>query len=201
MNRETQLNWKKSQFANDVAIAANMQTKLNSDQLQAFTWITTVINVDSMIAHFYLQKPKETKKIFLYKTFCYHYCAQKKRILCITFIKITGFFLSKNHTSHSQFGIFIEHDKHSIFVIKKNNNRNHFFIEIDLIVWNEIFIQHKHCFEIVNKLFKNLRFDSDEFAKFRPLFGEMSIVFDEDFAQILFVVEHDGRFDVVNVCF
>ena len=113
----------------------------------------------------------------------------------------SGFFLSKNCTSYSQFGILIKHDEHSIFVIKKNSSQNRFFIEIDLIVWNEVSMQHKHCFEIVNKLFKNLHFDFDESAKFRPLFDGVLIVFDEDFVQILFVIEHDGRFDVVNACF
>ena len=62
-------------------------------------------------------------------------------------------------------------------------------------------MQHKNCFEIMNKLFKNLRFNSDESAKFRSLFDEMLIVFDENFVQILSVIEHDERFDVVNACF
>ena len=62
-------------------------------------------------------------------------------------------------------------------------------------------MQHKHCFEITNKLFKDLHFNFNESAEFRSLFGEMLIVFDENFAQILFVIEHGGRFDVVNACF
>ena len=109
--------------------------------------------------------------------------------------------MSKNRTSHLQFGSFIEYDENSIFVIKKNNSWNRFFIEIDLIVWNEIFMQHKYCFEIINKLFKNLRFDFNESAKFCLLFDEVSIVFDENFAQILSVVEHSERFDVIDTYF
>ena len=178
-----------------------MQTKLNSNQLQAFNWITMIIEIDSTTAHFYLQRPKEMKKIFLYKTLCHHYWNKKKQIVCVIFIKITTFFLPNGHTSHSAFRIFIEHDENSIFIIKKNNNRSHYFIQTDLIIWNKIIMQHKHCFEIANKLFKNLRFNFNEFTKSRPLFGEMLIIFGGNFAQILFVVEHGGRFDVVNVCF
>ena len=178
-----------------------MQTKLNLNQLQAFNQIITIIKVDSTTAHFYLQGPKGMKKIFLYKTLCHHYQNQKKQIVCVVFTKITTFFLPDGRTSHSAFGIFIEHDENSTSVIKKNNNRNRYFTQIDLIIWNEIIMQHKHCFEITNKLFKNLRFDFNESAKFRSLFDEVSIVFDENFAQILSVIEHDGRSDVVNACF
>ena len=118
---------------------------------------------------------KKMKKIFLYKILCHHYHTHKKKILCVIFIKITACFLPEGRTSHSQFEILIEHDKHSIFAIKKNNSRGRFFAEIDLIVWNKIFMQHIHCFEIVNRLFKNLRFDSDESVKFRPLFDEIRV--------------------------
>ena len=87
-----------------------------------------IIEIDPTTAHFYLQKSKEMKKIFLYKTLCHHYWNKKKQIVCVAFIKITTFFLPNDHTSHSAFGIFIEHDENSIFVIKKNSNWNCYFI-------------------------------------------------------------------------
>ena len=134
-------NWieKKSQFANDVVIAANMQTLLNANQSKAFNRIIIVINVDSTTAHFFsVWKSEETEKNFLYKTLCHHYHDQEKQIVCVIFIKIMIFFLSKGRTSHSAFEIFIEYDENSTFVIKKNNSRDRFFTEIDLIIWNEI---------------------------------------------------------------
>ena len=84
---------------------------------------------------------------------------------------------------------------------KKKQQPKPFFCWNKFDCLKKILIQHKYCFKIVNKLFKNLHFDFDEFVKFHSLFDEMLIVFDENFVQILSVVEHDEWFDVVNVCF
>ena len=62
-------------------------------------------------------------------------------------------------------------------------------------------MQHKYCFEIMNKLFKNLHFNFDEFVKLHSFFDKMLIIFDENFVQILFIIEHDERFNVISVCF
>ena len=149
---------------------------------------------------FIYKNRKKRKKSFYIKLFVIITGTKKKQIFCITFIKIAAFFLPNGRTSHSAFGIFIEHDENSIFVIKKNK-WNHYFIRIDLIIWNDIIMQHKNYFEIMNKLFKNLHFNSDESMKSCLLFDEVSVVFGGNFVQILFIIEHDERFDVVNACF
>lgn len=65
----------------------------------------------------------------------------------------------------------------------------------DLIIWDEVPMQHKYCFEVVHRLFVDLRSVTDD-----ALFGGVPIILGGDFAQILPVVPHGSRADIVTAC-
>jgi hypothetical protein len=56
-------------------------------------------------------------------------------------------------------------------------------------------MQHKYCFEVVHRLIVDLRSVADD-----VLFGGVPIVLGGDFAQILPVVPHGSRTDIVRAC-
>jgi hypothetical protein len=53
-------------------------------------------------------------------------------------------------------------------------------------------MQHKHCFTSVYRTLTNIMQNNH-------VFKEISIVFNEDFAQILFVIKRNNREAIVNV--
>ena len=63
----------------------------------------------------------------------------------------------------------------------------------DLIIWNEVPMQHCYCFEIVHHLLCDLR-SSDK------LFGGVPFVLGGDFAQTLPVIPRGSRADIVCAC-
>jgi ATP-dependent DNA helicase PIF1 len=63
-----------------------------------------------------------------------------------------------------------------------------------LIIWDEVPMQHKRCFEAVHRMLTDVRSDD------RSLFGGVPTVFGGDFAQILPVVPRGNRADIVNAC-
>jgi hypothetical protein len=179
----------------DTVIAAQMQSQLNTDQLSCFNRITTAIATDPQTAHFYLQGPGGTGKTFLYKTICYHLRSQGKTILCVASTGIAALLLPNGRTSHSQFKIPIELNEDSCSSITKQSRLGRSLQQVDLIIWDEVPIQHKYCFEVVHRLMVDLRSVSDDL-----LFGGVPVILGGDFAQILPVVMHSSRADIMTAC-
>jgi hypothetical protein len=80
-----------------------------------------VITDNVQTAHFYLQGPGGTGKIFLYKTLYYYYRGQGKVILYVALTGIMALFLPDKYTSHSQFRIPLELNKLSVSIITKTS--------------------------------------------------------------------------------
>ena len=66
---------------------------------------------------------------------------------------------------------------------------------VDLIIWDEVPMQHKYCFEVVHRLMVDLRSVTDDL-----LFGRVPVILGGDFAQILPEVLNGSRADIVHVC-
>lgn len=63
-----------------------------------------------------------------------------------------------------------------------------------LIIWNEVPMQNKHCFEAVHRSLCDIR-GNDQ------LFGGLPAILGGDWAQILPVVRHGNRAAIVQACF
>ncbi|KAG1176168.1 hypothetical protein G6F71_003586 [Rhizopus microsporus] len=63
-----------------------------------------------------------------------------------------------------------------------------------LIIWDEVPMQHKHCFEAVHRILQGTCDDPDE----PYLFGGKSVVLGSDFAQIPPVIRRGNRADTVS---
>lgn len=177
------------------AKARIMIDQLNPDQQAAFTEITTAIATDPQTAHFYAQGQGGSGKTFLYKTLCYHYRGQGKIVLCVASTGIAALLLPGGCTSHSQFKIPIDLYQWSVSSVSKQSKLADLLRIVDLIIWDEVPMQHKFCFEVVHRLLTDLRGTTDG-----VLFGGVPVILGGDFAQILPVVVNGSRADIVSAC-
>jgi hypothetical protein len=177
------------------ALAATMQAQLNPDQQSCFTQIVTAIETDPQTAHFYLQGPGGTGKTFLYKTLCLYFRGQGKTVLCVASTGIAALLLPDGRTSHTQFKIPIQLHESSVSGVTKQSALATILRKTDLIIWDEVPMQHKYCFEVVHRLLVDVRSVTDDI-----LFGGVPVILGGDFAQILPVVPRGSRADIVTAC-
>jgi hypothetical protein len=160
-------------------LADQMRASFNADQLQAFNTIVLAITDNPQTAHFYLQGPGGTGKTFLYKALCYYYRAQGKTVLCVASTGIAGLLLPDGRTSHSQFRIPLDLIASSTCSVTKQSQIGKLLAKADLIIWDEVPMQHKFCFTAVHRLFIDIRSVK---GPNEPLFGGVPVIFGGDFA-------------------
>ncbi len=136
--------------------------------------ILTVTN-SLKTAHFFIHDSADIKKMFLYECLYHHFQAQIKIILCMIFMSIAAQLLLNERTSHFRFKIsIIYHDTSICFIIAHSELVNLLKHTI-LIIWNEIFMQHKHNFMIINASLYDI-------LQFSDVFDEISVILERDFA-------------------
>ena len=82
----------------------------------------------------------------------------------------------------------------STTTMKKNSPAADLLRRTALIIWDEVPMQHKFCFEAVDQTLRDIRSDPD------ALFGGQPAVLGGDFAQILPVVKNGNRASIVLAC-
>ena len=102
--------------------------------------------------------------------------------------------LPNGTTSHSRFKIPIDLNEDTVSSLSKSSVLAAELRDVGLIIWDEVPMQHKYCFEVVNRLFIDLRSTTDD-----ELFGGVPFLLGGDFAQIPPVVPQGSRADVVSV--
>jgi hypothetical protein len=75
--------------------------------------------------------------------------------------------------------------------IIRNTHLYEFLRRTKLIIWNEISMQHKHCFTFVHRTFTNL-------LQNEHIFNDIFMILNDDFAQILLVMLRDNCETIVN---
>ena len=167
--------------------------QMNDTQKQVFDRITSSINGNhnNNNAHFFLQGPAGTGKTFLYNTLCNYYRSQGKIVLCVASSGIAALLLPGGRTSHSRFAIPLDINQESICCIKKDSDLAELIRKTTLIIWDEVPMQHRYCFEAVDRTLKDIcSCDAD--------FGGIPVVLGGDFAQIPPVVRGGDRPAIVD---
>jgi PIF1-like helicase/Helitron helicase-like domain at N-terminus/Helicase len=167
--------------------------QLNAGQQAAYDQIVHAIERDPQSAHFFLQGPAGTGKTFLYKTLCAFYRAQGKVVLCVASSGIAAQLLPGGRTSHSRFKIPLSVTAMSKCHIPKQSQLAELLRNTRLIIWDEVPMQHKHCFTAVHRSLCDVLDQPDD----GPLFGGIPAVLGGDFAQTLPVVRKGSRADIV----
>jgi len=165
--------------------------QFNDDQRNHFDEIVTAVSQDPRSAHFFIQGAGGTGKTFLYRGLCHYFRSLGRIVLCVASSGIAALLLPGGTTAHSRFRIPLDLHPDSVCNVSKNSQVAELFRQTELVIWDEVPMQHKHCFEAVHRMLTDVRGD-DSF------FGGIPTVFGGDFAQILPVVKHGNRAAIVS---
>ncbi|OWY96829.1 Helitron helicase [Phytophthora megakarya] len=100
---------------------------------------------------------------------------------------IAATILTGGRTAHSMFWIPLKPNEHSTCGISKQTERANLIRQARLIIWDEVPMMHRSCFEVVDRTFRDIM-DKD-----REPFGGKAIVFSGDHRQILPVLKDATR--------
>src|SRR6202165_293499 len=166
--------------------------KFNEKQALYFREFVLAAETDPSAAHFFIQGPGGTRKTFLYKGVAAYFRSQGKVVLCVASSDIAALLLPGGRTAHSRFRIPIDIFADSSCNVKKNTKISQLLRRADIIIWDEVPMQHRHCFEAVDRTLRDIRENDVLFGGIPTLFG--------DFAQILPVVRRGKRPQIVEAC-
>ena len=116
-------------------------------------------------------------------------------VLCVASSGIAPLLLPGGRTAHSRFHIPLAVTDTSICNIAGGTYLAKLIKQTSLIIWDKVPMQHKYCFEAVNRTLNEIC----EIADSAGYFGNIPIVLGGDFAQILPVVPKGNRAGMVTV--
>jgi len=177
--------------------AQDLQAMVGSLNLEQRNVYDTILNSmeDSLATQYFLQGPAGTGKTFLYRCICGTLRAQGKIVLCVASSGIAAQLLPGGLTSHSRFRIPLIIHEDSVCSISHGSDLAALLENTDLIIWDEVPMQHKHCFTAVDRVLNDIC-NAEEGHHF----GNIPIILGGDFAQILPIVPNGNRGAIVNAC-
>lgn len=167
--------------------------QLNTGQHAAFSAITDRVASHPEQAHFFVHGPAGTGKTFLWRSLCAFYRSRGEIVLCVASSGIAALLLPGGRTAHSQFRIPINIHEDTVCPVPLTSDLADLLRATVLVIWDEVPMQHRYCFEAVHRMLQDVRGST-------ALFGGLPMVFGGDFAQILPVVRHGQRPAIVAAC-
>ena len=164
--------------------------RLNADQKIAFDILCQAIASGEGDV-FFLDGFDDIGKIFLINLMLTKIRSDEGIALTTASSDITATLLDEGTTTHSRFKISIDIQSDSICNIPAQSHLTELIRETKLVFWDETSMQHRHTFETIDRIFKDIRNDP------RP-FGDIVFCFYEDFRQILPIVPRETRGQIVS---
>ena len=170
---------------------SELSASLNTDQQHAFQSIwQSIINKEGKI--FFVDGFGGCGKTFLYQTICHAVRARRIIILSVASTGLASLLLPGGQTAHSIFKIPIDTlDSNSTCPIPKESLRANLLRLAEVVIYDECLMNHRHCFEALDRTFQDLRDNSTPF-------GGLTMIFGSDFQQILPVIPKGSRADIVE---
>jgi hypothetical protein len=111
-------------------------------------------------------------KTFLYQAICHAVRTEKIIILCVASTGLAGLLLPGGQTAHSMFKIPIDSlDANSICNISKQSFRANLLKITSAVIFDECLMTHRHCFEALDRTFRDLRDSHKHFGGLTMIFG------------------------------
>ncbi|XP_061357242.1 uncharacterized protein LOC133301608, partial [Gastrolobium bilobum] len=137
-----------------------------------------------------------TGKTFIWNTLSTSVRSNGKIVLNVASSGIASLLLPGGRTTHSRFRIPIQINEDSMCNISQNSTLSELLSKTSLIIWDEAPMVHRFCFEALDRTLRDvLRFSNPSFCD-NP-FGGKVVVLGGDFRQILPVIPHGSRHDIV----
>ncbi|CDF40386.1 ATP dependant DNA helicase [Chondrus crispus] len=118
---------------------------------------------------------------------------RRKQVIAVATSAVAAVLLDGGRTAHSVFKIPIPVSAESTCSFSANSDTGRTLQQVDLIIWDEIVMCHRHCIETVDRSLRDLM-QTD-----RP-FGGKFLVLAGDFRQVLPVVPGGSRGQIVSAC-
>ena len=165
---------------------------LNCEQAYAYhSIIDHIYNNNSNINMFFIDGPGGTGKTYLYNTLLSTVRRNGDIALAVASSGIAALLLVGGRTAHSRLKIPIKLDELAVCNIKKNSNLSELLKITKLIIWDEAPMTHKHAFEAIDRSLRDILGN-------KKIFGGITICLGGDFRQILPVIKHGSRSDIVQ---
>uniref|UniRef100_A0A8R7UV33 ATP-dependent DNA helicase n=1 Tax=Triticum urartu TaxID=4572 RepID=A0A8R7UV33_TRIUA len=172
--------------------------KLNNNQKDVFHAIyNSAINNEGWTPFVYGYGG--TGKTFLWTTLLYSLRSPGKIALAVASSGIASLLLRGGRTPHSRFKIPLEIYQNSMCSIKKDTHLAELIQNTSLIVWDEASVNHKYCFEALDRTLRDIMSDTRPNAE-NMQFGGITVVLGGDFCQTLLVIKHATRQQILKSC-
>nr|GFA55958.1 hypothetical protein [Tanacetum cinerariifolium] len=167
----------------------NPHIVFTEEEIQNYTLleIESILNSGNSSLSNFLELPTIISRIWLIG----------KVVLSVASSGIASLLLPGGRTYHSTFRIPIDLDKDSCCAIDVKSNLAELIKVVELIIWVEAPLQHRHAFEAVDRTFWDIYKDHVR-GGHNKVFGGKVVVLGGDFRQIIPVVTNGTRFDVAT---
>ncbi|CDF41007.1 ATP dpendant DNA helicase [Chondrus crispus] len=175
---------------------ANFGLPLPDDSLPALEQQNEIETPEARAQHgrlFFLDAPGGTGKTFVLSAIQDFLRTRRKQVIAVATSAVAAVLLDGGRTSHSVFKIPIPVSAESTCSFSANSDTGRTLQQVDLIIWDEIVMCHRHCIETVDRSLRDLM-QTD-----RP-FGGKFLVLAGDFRRILPVVTGGSRGQIVSAC-
>ncbi|CAH9122206.1 unnamed protein product, partial [Cuscuta epithymum] len=188
-----ELNYDRTKLA---AEHIQLMSTMTSEQRSIYDTIMECIKDDNG-GLFFLYGYGGTGKTFIWRAISAFLRSKGEIVLTVASSAIAALLIPGGRTAHSRFAIPLDINEDSTCNIKQGSHLAELIIKSKLIIWDEAPMAHKHCFEAVDRTFRDiLRFSRGDSLE-RP-FGGKVVVFGGDFRQILPVIPKATRQQVVQ---
>ncbi|XP_050110486.1 uncharacterized protein LOC126589277 [Malus sylvestris] len=173
--------------------------QLNKEQKLVYDSVMETID-NNRSGLFFVHGHGGTGKTFLWTTIITRIRSQNQIVLAVASSGIASLLLPGGRTAHSRFKIPINITDCSVCEIKKGTHLAKLITDATLIVWDEAPMNHKRCFETLDRSLRDVLKGSKPGFDHLP-FGGKPILFGGDFRQILPVVPSGSVADIVQASF
>ena len=111
--------------------------------------------------------------------------------VCLAWTGIAANLLKNGITAHTTFKLSLNITEGTTCNVKYNSNDGKKFKEVQIIIWDEIFMTSKFAFEAGDRLLQDI-------YNVKEIFVGKTVLVSEDFRQILPVVRHGSRIEVIE---
>lgn len=121
---------------------------------------------------FFLHGYGGTSKIFTWRTLSSALCLHTKIVNIVASSGITSLLFPGGRTTHLKFKIPVPTLDNSTYNIEKDDEHSQLLEETDLIIWDEEPMCHKSCFEVLDKILKDVMVLRIQYLVAKKLFFE-----------------------------
>ncbi|KAJ1270576.1 hypothetical protein BS78_06G062800 [Paspalum vaginatum] len=176
--------------------ASDQLSKLNPNQKHIYDAILHSVN-NNICQTFFVYGFGGTGKTFLWNSLLNSVRSEGKIALAVASSGIASLWLPGGRTPHSRFRIPLDIHEHSLYCIKKNTHLAELVQETSLIIWDEAPVNHKHCFEALDRTLKDIMASKDSSLSTKQ-FGGITVALGEAFRQTLPVLPNARKQEILS---